>query len=47
MKLYKVQVSPIMEYSPITWMSSAQGHLFLLDEVQQKAERLMADTNGH
>ena len=46
MKLYKAQVRPIMEYSPLTWMSSAQGHLSLLDKVQRRAERLIAETNG-
>ena len=34
LKLYKAQVRPIMEYSPLTWMNSAQGHLSLLDKVQ-------------
>ena len=40
--LYKAQVRPIMEYAPLTWMSSAQCHLSLLDKVQRRAERLIA-----
>ena len=39
--LYKAQVRPIMEYCPLAWMSSAQGHLSLLDKVQRRAERLI------
>ena len=31
LKLCKAQVRPIMECSSLTWMSSAQGHLSLLD----------------
>ncbi|KAG0714754.1 RNA-directed DNA polymerase from mobile element jockey [Chionoecetes opilio] len=30
-RLYKAQVRPVIEYSPLTWMSSAQCHLSLLD----------------
>ena len=41
MTLYKAQVRPIMEYSPLTWMSSAQCNLYLLDKVQRRAERLI------
>ncbi|KAG0718976.1 hypothetical protein GWK47_051445 [Chionoecetes opilio] len=33
-----------MEYSPLTWMSSAQCHLSLLDKVQRRAERLIHPT---
>ena len=47
LKLYKAQVRPIMESSPLTWMSSGQGHLSMLDKVQQRAERLIADAYGH
>ena len=43
LKLYKAQVRPIIEQSP-TSMSSAQGHLSLLDKVQRRAERLIAET---
>ncbi|KAG0710904.1 hypothetical protein GWK47_021816 [Chionoecetes opilio] len=32
MRLYKAQVRPVMKYSPLTWMSSAQCHLSLLDK---------------
>lgn len=35
MTLYKAQVRPIMEYSPLSWQSSAQSHLSLLDKVQR------------
>ena len=41
LRLYKAQVRPIMEYSPLAWISSAQGHLTLLDKVQRRAERLI------
>lgn len=41
MKLYKAQVRPVMEYTPLTWMSSAQCHLSLLDKVQRRAEGLI------
>ena len=49
MTLYKAQVRPIMEYSPLAWLSSAQLHLSLLDKVQRRAERLIyeADDQGH
>ena len=47
LKLYKPQVRPIMEYTPLTWMSNAQGHFSLMDKVQRSAERFTADTNGH
>lgn len=46
MKLYKAQVRPVMEYSPLTWMNSAQCHLSLLDQVQRRAERLINDVSG-
>ncbi|KAG0716705.1 hypothetical protein GWK47_000965 [Chionoecetes opilio] len=45
MRLYKAQVRPVMEYSPVTWMSSAQCHLSLLDKVQRRAERLIHPTD--
>ena len=45
MRLYKAQVRPTMEYSPLTWMSSAQCHLSLLDGVQRRAERLIYGVN--
>ncbi|MPC95521.1 hypothetical protein E2C01_090737 [Portunus trituberculatus] len=41
MTLYKAQVRPIMEYSPLSWMCSAQSHLSLLDKVQRRADRLL------
>ncbi|KAG0710212.1 cAMP-dependent protein kinase catalytic subunit alpha [Chionoecetes opilio] len=44
MRLYKAQVSAVMEYSPLTWMSSAQCHLSLLEKVQRRAERLIHPT---
>ena len=40
--LYKAQVRHIMEYAPLTWMSSAHCHLNLLDKVQKRAERLIS-----
>ena len=46
MKLYKAQVRPVIEYSPLTWMSSAQCHLSLLDKVQRRAERLIQEAGG-
>ena len=47
--LYKAQVGQIMEYAPLTWMSSARCHLNLLDRVQRRAERLICGANlsGH
>ncbi len=42
--LYKAQVRPIMEYAPLTWMSSANCHLNLLDKVQRRAERLITSS---
>lgn len=41
--LYKAQVRPVMEYAPLSWMSSARCHLNLLDKVQRRAERLIND----
>ena len=46
MTLYKAQVRPIMEYSPLSWKSSAQSHLSLLDKVQRRAERLIYGADG-
>ena len=46
LRLYKAQVRSVMEYSPLSWMSSAQCHLSLLDKVQRRAERLIHYTNG-
>ena len=46
MTLYKAQVRPIMEYSPLSWMSSARRHLSLLDKVQRRAERLINAAEG-
>ncbi len=46
MKLYKAQVRPVMEYCPLSWMSSAQCHLSLLDKVQRRAERLIHDSRS-
>ncbi|KAG0720554.1 hypothetical protein GWK47_048278 [Chionoecetes opilio] len=45
MRLYKAQVRPVMEYSPLTWMSSAQCRLSLLDKVQRRPERLIHPTD--
>ncbi|XP_045128968.1 ras guanine nucleotide exchange factor B-like [Portunus trituberculatus] len=45
--LYKAQVRPIMEYAPLTWMSSARCHLSLLDKVQRRAERLISGATHH
>ena len=35
-----------MEYSPLTWMSSAQSHLSLLDKVQGRVDRLIHGAGG-
>ena len=40
--LYKAQVSPVMEYVPLTWMSGARCHLNLLDKVQRQAKCLIS-----
>ena len=45
--LYKAQVRPIMEYAPLSWMSSAQCHLSLLDKVQRRVERLIQAACHH
>ena len=37
---------PIVEYSPLTWMSSAQSHLSLLDKVQGRVDRLIHGAGG-
>ena len=42
--LYKAQLKPIMEYAPLTWMSSVRCPLNLLDKVQRRAEHLQAAT---
>ncbi|XP_045131249.1 uncharacterized protein LOC123516157 [Portunus trituberculatus] len=47
LKLYKAQVRPIMEYCLLTWMSSAQSHLSLLDKVQRRAERLIQGASSN
>lgn len=44
MKLCMAQVISNMEYSPLIWMSRAQGHLSLLDQVQRTAEHLISNT---
>ncbi|XP_050690070.1 uncharacterized protein LOC126982212 [Eriocheir sinensis] len=36
-----------MEYSPLTWMSSAQCHLSLWDKMQRRAERLIYGISDH
>ncbi|KAG0719571.1 hypothetical protein GWK47_050170 [Chionoecetes opilio] len=46
LRLYKAQVRSVMDYSPLTWMSSAQCHLSLLDKVQRRTERLIQLTDG-
>ncbi|MPD00395.1 hypothetical protein E2C01_095863 [Portunus trituberculatus] len=46
MTLYKAQVRHIMEYSPLSWMCSAQSHLSLLNKVQRRAERLLHGAGG-
>ena len=40
--LYKAQVSPVMGYAPLTWMSSVCCHLNLLDKVQRREKRLIS-----
>ncbi|MPC92470.1 hypothetical protein E2C01_087561 [Portunus trituberculatus] len=45
--LYKAQVSPIMEYASLTWMSSARCHLSLQDKVQRRVERLISSATHH
>uniref|UniRef100_A0A0P4VX79 Uncharacterized protein n=1 Tax=Scylla olivacea TaxID=85551 RepID=A0A0P4VX79_SCYOL len=39
--LYKAQIRPCMEYSALSWMSSAPTHLQRLDAVQRRALRLV------
>ena len=38
--LYKVQVRPYLEYEVLTWMSSAAPHLWRLDKVERRMQRL-------
>ena len=45
--LYKAQVRPVMEYAPLTWMSSARCHLNLLDRVERRAKRLIHEGARH
>ena len=44
--LYKAQIRPCMEYSALTWMSSAATHVQRLDAVQRRALRLV-DRDEH
>ena len=39
--LYKAQIRPVLEFSPLTWGGAAATHLGLLDKVQRRAERLI------
>lgn len=43
--LYKAQVRSSLEYAPLAWMSCSRSHLLLLDKVQLRVERLIADVN--
>ena len=44
--LYKSQVRPLMEYSPLSWSSCAPSYLDKLDRVQARAQRLV-NTKQH
>ena len=39
--LYKAQIRPLMEYSPLTWSSCPPSYLATLDRVQRRAQRLV------
>ena len=39
--LYKAQVRPLMEYSPLTWSSCPPYHLNTLDRIQRRAKDLI------
>lgn len=43
--LYKAQVRSSLEYASLAWMSCSRTHLLLLDKVQRRAERLIADVS--
>ncbi|KAG0710865.1 hypothetical protein GWK47_021925 [Chionoecetes opilio] len=45
--LYKSQVCPLMEYSPLTWASCPPSYLATLDRVQRRAQRLVNDKRPH
>ena len=40
--LYKAQVTPVMEYAPLIWMSSIRCQRNLLDKIQRRTERLIS-----
>lgn len=42
--LYKAQVRPLMEYSPLAWSSCPPSYLATLDRVQARAQRLIQRT---
>ncbi|KAG0715070.1 RNA-directed DNA polymerase from mobile element jockey [Chionoecetes opilio] len=45
--LYKAQVRPLMEYSPLAWSSCPPSYLATLDRVQRRAQRLASDKRPH
>ncbi|KAG0710939.1 hypothetical protein GWK47_021742 [Chionoecetes opilio] len=45
--LYKAQVRPLMEYSPLAWSSCSPSYLATLDRVQRRAQRLVNDKRPH
>ncbi|KAG0729688.1 hypothetical protein GWK47_029826 [Chionoecetes opilio] len=45
--LYKAQVRPLMEYSPLAWSSCPPSYLATLDRVQRRAQRLVSDKRPH
>ena len=46
--LYKTQVRSFLEFACLAWMGVANKHLNLLDKVQDRAARLITDSDaGH
>ncbi|KAG0724822.1 RNA-directed DNA polymerase from mobile element jockey [Chionoecetes opilio] len=45
--LYKAQVRPLMEYSPLAWSSCPPSYLATQDRVQRRAQRLVSDKRPH
>ncbi|KAG0724606.1 hypothetical protein GWK47_040281 [Chionoecetes opilio] len=45
--LYKAQVRPLMEYSPLAWSSCPPSYLATLDRVQRRAQRLVNGKPPH
>ncbi|KAG0725585.1 hypothetical protein GWK47_038367 [Chionoecetes opilio] len=45
--LYKAQVHPLMEYSPLAWSSCPPSYLATLGRFQRRAQRLDSDKRPH